>query len=375
MAYKTIETNIAYCPVKKKYRVTYNFKKDPKTGKNKKSHGFFTSKKEAQKALRAHLVEIDNKTAIIPINDTLESYMIYWYDKIATNYCEEDTLYGYKNIIKHINQFFQNMKLQDITTRRIIEYYDYQLKVTKLSGNTVRKHHDLLNSIFKQAIKENSVSVNPVTDATAPKVRKKEAKSYTIEETKQLFDKVKGDRLELSVILCLHLGLRRSELLGLKWDRIDFNNNLLKVDWIRTQAGSNIIEKEPKTKQSKRVLSIPDKVHEFLKLEREKQTKIFGQRNKQNDYVICKNDGEPYRPNNFSDLFERFIKKNNLESITLHGLRHTFVSVAINQGVDTLKVSKLAGHSRPSTTTDIYAHDINKNDPTAINTIANAYDN
>ncbi|MEX1308768.1 MAG: tyrosine-type recombinase/integrase [Eubacteriales bacterium] len=376
MSRMTVEKNIAYDDVRKRYYVTLNYGKNLKTSENVKSTKTCKSLAEARKILRAHLVDIDKKTAIIPVDDTLESYLNYWYKTIALNNHEETTCNGYRNIIyNHLIPYFKKTKLQDINARSINEYKAYKFKEKMISNNTLRKHYDLLKQVLKNAVFEDLLATNPADKVKAPKTKKKEANVYSIEQAKELIKLSRDTRLEIVIDILLYAGLRRSEMLGLTWDNVDFERRLLHIRSARTQANSKIIIKAPKTEQSNRDIPICEELMDALLKEKSKQDRnkrYYMGKYTNSNYIVRWDNGRAYRPNYISEIFSNFIAKNNLEEITLHNLRHTFISIAINQGVDIAEVSRLAGHSRPSTTLDIYTHIIRKNNPDATNTIAKA---
>lgn len=154
-------------------------------------------------------------------------------------------------------------------------------KNSDLSKNTIRKHHDLLNNICKHAIRENKILINPVTNATVPKIKKDEPEVYSFEEMKVLLEKAKGHRIEIIIVLAAYLGLRRGEICGLKWSNIDYSKKDVRITETAVQVGSNIVIKEPKTNRSKRTIQLADDLIKKLIIEQEKQKE-----NKKNMVII-----------------------------------------------------------------------------------------
>lgn len=176
---------------------------------------------------------------------------------------------------------------------------------------------------------------------------------------RQLLKIAEGTREEIIIKLGIFLGLRRGEIAGLKWHNVDFDNRLVHIRETRTTAGSVSIEKGVKTEESERVLYLSEPIYLALREEYKKQEIIKaekGHKYKNQNYVVCWEDGRPIRPNYISELFTNFINRNGLKPLTLHGLRHSFASLA-NYAQNTLyDTSKMLGHSTPSTTSDIYTH-------------------
>ena len=155
------------------------------------------------------------------------------------------------------------------------------------------------------------------------------------------------------------LGLRREEILGLKWDCVCFETRTLEIRSVRTAAGKFIVTKEPKTESSRRVLHIPDDLADTLRREQDRQAyyrEQLGNTYHDTGYVFAHEDGRPFRPNHVSDLFVAFIRKNQLPPLTLHGLRHSFASIANAKGIPMYDIGKALGHSTPATTSKIYTH-------------------
>ena len=170
---------------------------------------------------------------------------------------------------------------------------------------------------------------------------------------------MKNTALEIPVKLAGGLGLRREEICGLRWEHVDFDKCKIRICEARTIAGSEIIDKDTKNKTSNRTLAIPTDIVELLLRERNRQEKnkqYLGDLYQDSGFVIVRDDGKPYRPNYLSGKFKKVIDDNKLQKLTLHGLRHTFASVANSLGITLFEIGKVLGHSTPSTTGMIYTH-------------------
>ncbi|MFI3255628.1 MAG: tyrosine-type recombinase/integrase [Eubacteriales bacterium] len=251
------------------------------------------------------------------------------------------------------------MPLQKLTPAQIQKYYASLVTEKKLSTNTVRKHHDLLNSTLKFAVKQEILVKNPVEKVEVPKFKAPEIAYYNREQFTKLLELSQGDRIELLIHLAGMLGLRREEILGLTWDCVDFSEKKIEVRTVRTQAGNATVKKAPKTQSSRRKLHIPDKILKLLEEERAKQEEykeVFGSDYDDQGLVIVWEDGRPLRPNYASDLFKKFIEEHGLPYITLHGLRHSFATIANDSGQQLYNIGKALGHSTTATTSKIYTH-------------------
>jgi len=362
MARKTIEKNISYDDMKKLYYVNMDYGKDD-NGKRIKKIKTCKSKREANKILKEFEANKTKQTLVIPTETTLKEWLLYWLNDIKSIKCEETTIYAYKNIInKHIIPKIGKYQLQ-ILNPSIINKYFIEKQKEELSKNTIRKHYDLLKDSLKYAVNEDKIFKNPMDKIEPIKTEKNEMNFYNIEQLKTLFTIVKNDRMEIVIKLAGLLGLRREEIAGLKWDKINFENKTIIISEARTQAGKNTIYKKTKNKSSRRILHLPDELIDLLKSIKEKQEnnkKLLKHEYFNSDFIVAWENGKPYRPNYLSDLFKKIIDDNSLPPLRLHDLRHTFASIANELGINLYDISKTLGHSQIGTTSSIYTHMFDK---------------
>lgn len=365
MARVKVEENIQYDDIRKLYYVTLSRGKDI-TGKRVRETKTFSSKREALKFRNEHKADTkDASWQVASRNTSLEEYGNYFFENCLPGK-SPTTLYGYTQIWNnHIIPAFGKMSVGKITPQHISRYYTQAQIIKKLSGNTVRKHHDLLNLVFSKAVKEGVVKASPMSGVELPRVEKKETAAYTAEQLVLLLEEAKKSKIYVAVMLAAHLGLRRGEICGLTWDKIDLENKVVNIITTMTQAGSAVIIKDTKTKNSLRKLHINEDLHQILsdeKTHQEKQKEILGAEYNDYGYVFCWEDGLPYRPNYLSERFTHLITVNKLPALTLHGLRHTWVSLGIDEGVPTHIISRNAGHASQAITDQIYAHKLREVD-------------
>ena len=270
------------------------------------------------------------------------------------------TIYGNRLVIEnHVKPFMGHIQLQRLRPSTIQDYYT-DLRVNKgLSANSIIKHHDMLNIAFKAAVKHEYIMRNPVQGVDRPKKIKHEVNIYTPEQMKRLLKLCEGDRLETTIKLGAYLGLRREEICGLKWEDIDWESQTLFICRARTQVGTETVEKETKTYASTRKLYIPEALLDTLKKEKAAQNERRAQLldfYQDTPYVAVMEDGKPYRPNYVSELFTKFLAKNDMPKIVLHELRHTFASLSNEAGIQEFNIGKALGHANVSTTKKIYTH-------------------
>lgn len=262
-------------------------------------------------------------------------------------------------IDNHITPALGSAPLQKLTPVQLQQYYAAKIREGKISSNTVRKHHDLLNSALQFAVKQGLLLDNPAARVEAPTVKRPDIKYYSLEQFQTLLQLSEGTRIEVLIKLAGLLGLRREEIMGLTWDCVDFEGKKIRIAEARTMAGKDVIVKDPKTITSARTLYMTPDIEDLLKREKTKQDtnkQTLGAGYHDSGYVFTFEDGSIIRPNYASDLFKKFIEDNNLPPLTLHGLRHSFASIANSKGIPMYDIGKALGHSSPSTTSKIYTH-------------------
>ena len=207
-------------------------------------------------------------------------------------------------------------------------------------------------------MRQDKLLISPMDKVEPPRAKQKEASYYRPDELKRLYALVEGHSLELCVKLAGSLGMRREEICGLKWECIDYRRQLLLIREARTAFGATIVQKETKTRSSVRTLYLSDDLASLLRGEQERQEELYrsGKLKEPSQFVVLDHKGLPYSPNALSLAFTRFVKKNNLPRVTLHGLRHSFATVASFQGVPLFDIGKALGHATPATTGKIYTH-------------------
>lgn len=302
--------------------------------------------------------------ADIPVYDYLVSYL-----KRVEPELQKNTIVSYRSMTNgKIRRYFQrrpqltvgNLKPQDIQ-----DFYQ-SLFADGVAANTVIHYHALLRRAFQQAFKEERIDANPFDRVGRPKKNKFHGENYTQEELLTLLHLARGDVIYPAILLAGAMGLRRSEALGVRWSRIDWEKRTVLLDTKIVEYRENGKKKvepveEMKNKSSRRTLPLPDPVVEMLQVQKEHREvyrKMFqGSYNAQYlDYVCVNQLGELLRPSYVTDHFRELLEKYGLRHIRFHDLRHTFASLLINQDVPLINVSNFLGHSDLSTTANIYAH-------------------
>ncbi len=323
------------------------------------------NKKRAEAILneeRRNFASIDD----VNYDGMFADYVGEWLE-IVKNSIATVTYSSYSAMIKGvIAPYFrkQKIKLADITAKDIQNFYIKELR--RVSANTVIHYHAIIHKAMKYAVKLDLIATNPADKVERPKKGGFKGSFYDTEEMKLLLETVKGTRLEIPVMLASFYGLRRSEVLGLKWDAVDFDKNTITIKHTVTSCnldGKHILIREDrtKTKSSMRTLPLVDFVKEkllLLKAEQEENRRLCG-KSYIKDFMgyICINEiGDLIKPQYLTVEFPKLLERNGLRRIRFHDLRHSCASLLLANGVSMKQIQEWLGHSDFSTTANIYAH-------------------
>lgn len=251
------------------------------------------------------------------------------------------------------------------------DYFTTEVQSYTYAKETIMKLKRTLATILADAKRQRLVEHNFASrDYIAPiQGYKKEVKILNDKEAKILANYLHTEpnpRWKIALLTVLFMGLRRGELAGLEWKDIDYENKTMTIARsVQDIIGFGLITKEPKTENSKRTISMPDKLIEYLK-EYEtwwlNQKKYLGDRLGNTDRLFCTEDGTDISPGLFRVWLQKTLAKVDLPKVTLHSLRHTNITLQLVAGVDMKTVSARAGHSKASTTSDFYSHFIKNSD-------------
>ncbi len=334
------------------------------TGKSKvqKAYREVVSKFEIEYA--ESLVRRGNPAAGLSVFDYLCAYLNRAKSSIQINTYESyhGMIYG------KIRQYFEpktKLTVGNLQPKDIEDFYD-SLFADGVTANTVIHYHAIMRRAFSQAFKDGLIDANPFDRVDRPKKNKFHGENYSEDELKALLELTRSDPIYPAILLAGGLGLRRSEALGVRWSRIDWEQNTVLLDTKIVEYernGEKIVEpvEEMKNKSSRRTLPLPAPVREMLETEREKQEvyrKMFGKSYdiRYMDFVCVDQLGRLIRPSYVTQHFSDIIKKYGLRKIRYHDLRHTMASILISHDVPLINVSNFLGHSDISTTANIYAH-------------------
>lgn len=325
------------------------------------------NKKQATKMLNEKLTEL-NKYNLPYHKITVSDYFKDWLNKIETEVRPNTYRSYYGNMVNHIIPYFEkkNISLQSLKPYHLEDYYKSKLQPNSkinsseaLSATTIKHHHQNISKALNDALRRGIIAINPATSAKTPKTEKFRGEYLSPEQIEEMLILFKDNQIELAVTLCAIYGLRRSEVLGLKWSNINFDKKEFTIaETLQQNQGGNYTDK-PKTESSYRTLPMTDSVYHILKAHKEQQNKrkeIMGNYYIDSDYVCTWNNGNVISPNYLTKTFHTVISKSTLPKIRLHDLRHSVASNLIAKGMSVVDVQEWLGHANASTTLDVYSH-------------------
>ena len=306
---------------------------------------------------------------------TFEEYCEYVLQLKEQRGIKHSTICRYKELTKRIYPHIGHIKLKDLRVSMLNELYTYLLtkSVNKnngklLSPKTVLEHHRLISTVLEQAVKEGILPSNTAHRAEPPKIVKSDVNYFQPEQIIAIEEASLKEPINRRVLIHLLLitGARRGELLGLKWCNVDFENNRIYIcNNILYSPDIGVYESTPKTKNSKRYISLPIETMQLLteyKSWQDSRIEYFMGYYQDKDYVFAQDNGNPIHPDSVTDYLSKFSRKYNLPHINAHAFRHTMASLLYYNGADSVSISNRLGHAQVSTTANIYAHIINDAD-------------
>jgi len=351
--------------VKKLYKSSYTIVvplgRDPVTGKYKQHwESVKGTKAEAERRLAELQTDLYKGTFIKPQKMTVANYLTDWLENTARFQISPRTYAGYEMIIKkHLIKGIGNHSLSSLNGSIIQKYYSQKLTNSTLSAHTVRCHHRVLHRALKSAVVKRLINHNVADDTEPPVPIKKEFKSMTPEQLKIFIKELKDTPYYELLYASLFTGLRRSELLALRWQDIDLQNGYLTVNRVLHYLNKEFIFWEPKTEKSKATISLTPSTVAMLtdyKQRRIAEYLLLGKEFSEAELAFCRPDGQPIIPDCITKYWRRFADRIGMPEIRLHDARHTHATMMIKSGVNIKVVQERMRHTRIETTLGIYSH-------------------
>ena len=298
------------------------------------------------------------------------TYIKRWLDN-KKPFIEQSTWEGYQIYAeKHIIPYFEPLKLtlREVKPQHIKDYYNYKYTSGRLDGKpgglsipSIKKHSIVLKQALNEAAVSEHILRNPAEGVRLPAkdVSTREKRFLTSEEANEVLGALKGHPLEALVYTTLYYGLRRSEVLGLRWSAVDFDRGLLTINHTVVK-NVTIVEKDTtKTQSSHHTYALIDDVREVLLQQRERQRRQradFGPGYHVSDYIFTREDGTLFRPDYVTRGFQRALRAHGLPEMRFHDLRHSTASILYDKGWDLKDIQSWLRHASVTMTGDVYTH-------------------
>jgi integrase len=316
--------------------------------------------------MQAALREKKQGTLVEASRQTVEQYLQDWLEQSAKDHIRPRTYERYEQYVRlHLIPTLGKIKLQALSPQHLQSWKAKKLK-EGLSPTTVRTMHTILHKALSDAVKLGLVARNVTEMVSPPRKAHQEMQVLTAEQARQFLHTVSGQLDEALFTLALATGMRRGELLGLKWQDIDFHESRLRVrrtlnrvPTVMGEGAGSFVESEPKTMQSRRSIILPGFALEALQRHKQIQTEWkqhAAEAWEEHGYVFTTPLGRYIHPNTLYARFKTCLQKAGLPAIRFHDLRHSAASLLLSNGVHPKIVQEILGHSQISMTMDIYSH-------------------
>jgi integrase len=325
------------------------------------------AKRDAQRELRTILTSVDGGVYADPGKMTVGQWLAQWLDEAQHNVARK-THQRYKEIVDlHLVPALGSILLGKLQPVHIQAYYTEALASGRrdgsggLSPQTVVHHDRVLNVALKRARALRLIPNNPVEDASRPKVERHEIEALEPAESAALLSAARATRMFPIIFLALATGLRRGEVLGLRWSDVDLDRRTLTVAQSLEQTKIGLRFKTPKTKRSRRTIALSPSLVDELKTHRAKQAAerlALGMGRDPSALVFARIDGDPIQPDSVTKMFARIAERAKIRKISFHGLRHTHATDLLRAGVHPKIASERLGHASIAITMDTYSHAI-----------------
>ena len=334
---------------------------DPDTGKAIYKNVLGRSQAEVKEKLKQAIGETQALDVTKAGKYTVGEWMEVWfqdYAKIKVRPSSHQTYQGY--IHNHIQPNIGEIPLEKLTSLDLQKFYKKLLTTGRvdrleakgqpkgLSAKTVRNIHQILSSALKLAQEQRLILANPAEGCALPRVEHQEMKTLTTVQLASFFREARDSGVFELYYLELATGLRRGELLGLKWEDIDLERGDLRVRRQVSRINGEVVEAPLKTKNAYRTLPLAEDTVSVLKEQRRKVGN--------SPWVFPSPNGGPISPDSVLHMLHRVLKRAGLPKVRFHDLRHTFATLALQNGVDVKTVSGMLGHFSAGFTLDTYAH-------------------
>lgn len=351
------------------YSVVIDVGQDPLTLKRRqKWYSGLKTKRAAEKKLTELLGQMDEGSYISSSKQTLAQYLATWLASIKPPAVSPSTWSGHRTFVKcHIIPALGDIPLERLSASHLDKFYgdllDHGRRDGKggLSPRSVSLAHATLHTALATAVRSKLLARNVVKEASPPRAQRLSPRpTWSVEELTKFLEHVAGDRLFAAYHLAAFTGLRRGELLGLRWRDLDLEANTLSSVHTVISVDYAVLSSTPKTAAGRRSVVFDARTAEVMKRHRlnqnEERVSVELGPALADDLVFSGPDGSPIHPNGFSDRFDRLVRAVNIPRLTVHGLRHTHATLMLKANVHPRVVQERLGHANIAVTLQTYSH-------------------
>ena len=323
---------------------------------------------------------------------TVASWFNHWYETYVVTTLRPSVIVNYETIIRrHITPYFGDMLINNVSIDALQEFFNNKQNYGRCDGlpgglsvKTLKNIKIVLNVAFTQAYLNQLIQNNPMVGVKLPAEDYKEQKFLKCAEKTVVCEfAIRSDSIiAKGTIILLNCGLRKGELLGLRWEDIDLPGNCMHVRGTLARFNKQEVKKSPykytqvdqyyapddnktalflgpvKTAKSNRVIYMPQSVRQAILDIKEIQSHYLqqGERFNPHNFLFCTEDGHPYDPQTAVKHFKQILREAQIDEVNMHATRHTFATEALQKTSDLITISEIMGHTKPSTTLDMYGH-------------------
>jgi integrase len=360
------------------WTVVVDVGRDPETHKRRQtSRGGFRTRAEAARWLTKMLSQLDQGSYVAPVRQTVGEHLLDWLPAVRSS-LRPSTFESYeRNVRQHLIPAIGHVWLDQLTPDRLAAAYAEFHRSGRLDGagglasRSIRYLNTILGKALGDAVAEGKIGRNvaqaPTVRQRLPRHARPEMATWTAEELAAFLTQLRGDRLHTPVLLAATTGMRRGEVLGLRWRDVDLDasrvavrQTLAAVRDVDGDIGRHmLVFGEPKTAKGRRTVPLPPQTVAALREYRRGQIAerlLVGPDHIDRDLVFAEPDGSPMHPDKFRKRFEVRIARSGLPRVRFHDLRHTYATLALQAGVHPKIVAEVLGHANISITLDTYSH-------------------
>lgn len=325
------------------------------------------NKRKAEQLLRETLLSHETLPKRPLSNIMFADYIRTWLT-VAERRVDSVTFQGYQLMANaQVIPYFEEkgIRLQEVTRENLQAFFDEKAKCGRkdgkggLSPSSLRQYKNIILQTLKEAVKNDLIETNPCQFVELPKKQRYESNYYNADQLKALFDTIKGDPIYPLVKITALYGLRRSEVLGLKWDSVDFTAKRLTIKHTVSKVTTTVCKDKTKNSSSHRSFPLSQEAEDiFLQAKNEERSnrQLCGSSYNENDFIFKWPDGTPFSPDYVSSHFALLLRNNHLPHIRFHELRHSCASLLLNSGFILKDVQEYMGHADIQMTANIYGH-------------------